>query len=148
MTEGMYLLDNNALSHLSRAQRASRFFFTRCRLPTEVLHEAKGYPDAASIRTIEYPTSASVLKQLGTIMATVHDEDTALVNLYANKGAADPILVACALDATEKSAQYLFAPAWVVVSNDKAVRAKATQFGVESWTREEFLARSQDKWSE
>jgi hypothetical protein len=100
------------------------------------------------IRTIEYPTTATVLKQLGTVMATVDDADTALVNLYANKGAADPMLIACALGAAEENAHYLFAAEWIVVSNDKAVRAKATQFGIRAWTREAFLARAQNNWSE
>ncbi|TAM69289.1 MAG: hypothetical protein EPN48_07830 [Microbacteriaceae bacterium] len=146
MNEEMYLLDNNVLSHLARAQRASAFFHEHCYLPTEILHEAEGYPDAASFADVEYPTTASVLKHLGTVMATLAEGDTTLVNLYANKGAADPMLIACALNGMEEAAPLLWGPTWVIVSNDKAVRAKATELGVESSTREEFLVRTQDKW--
>jgi hypothetical protein len=146
MNEEMYLVDNNVLSHLSLDQRASEFFRTRCRVPTEVLHEAEGYPDAAALKEVEYPTTASVLGFLLTIMATVPEDDTALVNLYANKGAADPMLVACALDGMQETTSLLFGPIWLIVSNDKAVRAKAAEFGVESLTREEFASRTQGQW--
>lgn len=142
----MYLIDNNVLSHLSRAQRASEFFRTRCRLPSEVLHEAEGYPDAEALKEVEYRASASVLGFLRMVMATVPEDDTALVNLYANQGAADPMLVACALDGMQESASRLFDPPWIIVSNDKAVLAKATEFGVESCTREEFATRTQGNW--
>lgn len=147
MNEEMYLIDNNALSHLSPAQRTTEFFHARCRIPSEVLHEADGYSDAEVLKEAEYPTTASVLKFLQTIMATVPEDDTSLVNLYANKGAADPILVACALDGMRETANQLFGWTWVIVSNDNAVRAKATEFCVESCTREEFFSRTQGSWT-
>jgi len=146
MNEEMYLLDNNALSHLSMRQRASDFFFERCHLPSEIIHEAEGYPDAASFKQIEYPTTARVLELLGTVMVTVPEDDTTLVNLYANKGAADPLLIACALDGTLESDTHLYGPIWVIVSNDKAVRATAYKLGVRSMTREEFLSRTRHHW--
>lgn len=148
MTDEMYLLDNNVLSHLSRAQRASTFFLERCRLPLEVLHEAESYPDAAALKQVGYPTTARVLELLRRVMATVPESDTSLVDLYANKGAADPLLIACALHAAEEAASLLWKPTWVVVSNDKAVRAKATEFSVKTYTREEFFAATQHDWDE
>lgn len=147
MNEDMYLIDNNVLSHLSSAQRTSEFFLSRCRIPSEVLHEAEGYFDAAAAREVEYPTTASVLGFLQAVMATVPEADTALVNLYANTGAADPLLVACALDGIQESEKCLFGPTWFIVTNDKAVRAKASEFGVDSCTREEFADRTRDDWS-
>ncbi|MDQ1077276.1 MULTISPECIES: hypothetical protein [Microbacterium] len=146
MNEELYLLDNNVLSHLTQAQRASAFFHERCFLPSEIVHEAEGYPDAASFKDVEYPTTANVLKHLGAVMASVSADDTALVNLYANKGAADPMLIACALDGIEEAATLLWGPTWVVVSNDNAVRAKAAEFRVESRTREEFQAWTAGEW--
>lgn len=146
MNEEMYLIDNNVLSHMSRLQRSSRFFRERCRLPAEVLHEASGYPDATAFKQVEYPTSARVLEIVSTIMATLPESDTTLVDLYTNKGAADPFLIACALHATEEAAPLLWKPTWVVVSNDKAVRAKATEFNVTTYTREEFLSKTQHGW--
>lgn len=103
MNEDMYLLDNNALSHLSRAQRSSAFFRERCRLPSKVLLEAKGYLDAEAFNQVEWPTTAGVLKLLRMVMKTVPEGDTTLLNLYANKGAADPMIVACALDAMREN---------------------------------------------
>jgi hypothetical protein len=148
MKEELYLLDNNALSHLTRAQRASAFFHERCALPSEIIHEADGYPDAASFKNVEYRTTANVLKHLGTVMATVSVDDTTLVNLYANKGAADPMLIACALDGMEEATAALWGPTWVIVSNDNAVRAKAAELGVESCTREEFIAQTAGVWED
>ncbi|XAS74087.1 hypothetical protein VUN82_09765 [Micrococcaceae bacterium Sec5.1] len=146
MNEEMYLIDNNVLSHLSPAQRASEFFRTQCRIPAEVLHEA-GHAHADAFRAVEYPTTASVLTFLQKVMATVPENDISLVNLYANKGAADPLLVACALDGIQQSETWLFGPTWIIVSNDKAVRAKGAEFGVESCTREEFATRTQGNWN-
>lgn len=146
MNEELYLLDNNVLSHLTQEQRASAFFHERCFLPSEIIHEAEGYPDAASFKDVEYPTTANVLKHLCRVIASVPSEDTALVNLYANKGGADPMLIACALDGIEEAATLLWGPTWVVVSNDNAVRAKAAEFRVESRTREEFQARTAGEW--
>lgn len=146
MNEEMYLIDNNVLSHLSPAQQASEFFRTRCRIPAEVLHEAVGYANVDALKAVEYPATASVLKFLQTVMATIPEDDTALVNLYANKGAADPLLVACALDGIQESETWLFGPAWIIVSNDKAVRAKGAEFGIASCTRDEFAGRTQGKW--
>lgn len=146
MNEEMYLLDNNVLSHLSYAQRSSTFFFDRCRIPSEVLHEAEDYPDVAAFKQIEYPTTGRVLEFLRQVMATVPESDTRLVNLYTNKGAADPLLVACALDGTHDASTYLFGPTWIIVSNDKAVRAKSEELGIEVCTRDEFASRTHGEW--
>lgn len=147
MSDEMYLLDNNVLSHLSRGQRASTFFLERCRLPIEVLHEAKRYPDAEALKQIGYPTTARVLELLRQVMATVPESDTSLVDLYANKGAADPLLIACALHATEEAAPLLWKPTWAIVSNDKAVRAKAAQLSVTAYTREDFFTTTRHFWN-
>lgn len=147
MSEEMYLLDNNALSHLSRAQRSSTFFLDRCYLPSEVVHEAEGYADSAIFRQVEYPTTARVLELLGQVMSTVPSSDTKLVNLYANKGSADPLLIACALHGMEVASAFLWGPTWIVVSNDKAVQAKGAELGVEVRTREQFLAETASEWN-
>ena len=81
-------------------------------------------------------------------MGTVRKGDTALLNLYSNKGAADPMIIACALDAMREAAALLFGPNWIIVSNDNAVRAKAGELGVESCTREEFLSRTKSEWDD
>lgn len=73
-------------------------------------------------------------------MATVPISDMKLVDLYANRGNADPLVVACAVDGQRKSDEGLFGPAWVVVSGDKAVQAMAAEFGIEVKTNGEFIA--------
>ena len=126
-TEREYVVDNNALSRLTRAQRASSFFREHCHIPTEVLYEARGLPDIAALKANEYATTGRVLKTLIEVMATVPVGDTKLVDLYANRGNADPLVVACAIDGQRADNEFLFGPTWVVVSGDKAVRAKAVE---------------------
>lgn len=136
-----YLIDNNALSHLTQDQRASAFFRDRCHIPSEVLHEARGFPDFESLKANEYPTTAQVLNVLIEVMATIPVDDTKLVDLYSNRGNADPLLVACAVDAQRRSSEgVLFAPTWVVVSDDKAVQAKAGEFGITVMANSQFAA--------
>lgn len=140
LTEYQFLVDNNVLSALSKSQRASKFFRARCRLPDEVLHEARGFPDIEALKTLNYETTADVLRHLIVVMATVPDTDTKLVDLYANRGNADPLLIACALDARTQDEDKLFGPVWVIVSDDEAVRAKAAEFQLELRTSGELLA--------
>lgn len=146
MKDSMYLIDTNVLSHLSTDQRASRFFRDRCRVPSEVIHEAGGLVAAKLPKEVIYPTTVRVLGVLRGVMATMPIGITALVDLYANKGNADPLLIACALDATRQDADLLFGPTWIVVSNDNAVRAKAEEFGVETRTREQFIDETRSAW--
>ncbi|KQS98740.1 hypothetical protein ASG23_13430 [Cellulomonas sp. Leaf395] len=73
-------------------------------------------------------------------MATVPADDTALVDLYANRGNADPLVVACALNGQDEDSQYLDAPEWTVVTADNAVRAKAEEFGLRALSNAEFAA--------
>lgn len=87
-----------------------------------------------------------MLVLLRTVMARVPEDDTAFVNLYGNKGAADPMLIGCALDGMQDSPPFLIVPTWIIVSKDKAVRAKAEEFDVESCMREEVASRTQHDW--
>lgn len=133
-----YLLDNNALLTLSREQRAGRFVRERCRIPSEVLHEAQGYPDIGVLRRLEFEMNADILKRVRRVMTSVSPGDTALVDLYANKGNADPILIATAMYARELSETTLLPDEWVVVTDDRAVRWTASQFGVPTLRSSEF----------
>lgn len=114
------MLDTNALSQLRRHRRESEFFREHTVIPSEVLHEAQGFPDIDVLRANLYPTTSSVLDWLVRIMATVPVGDTKLVDLYANHGGADPLVVACALDGKTRDGQFLGAPEWVVVTSDAA----------------------------
>ena len=134
-----YLLDNNALGKIGRRERGSDFVKRYCRIPSEVLHEASGYPDIATLTELEYPTTAAVLSILGQVMATVDVGDMSLIDLYHNRGNADPLLVACALDARQANSPFLYGEAWAIVSDDQAVQAKATDFGIEFRSSASFL---------
>ncbi|HZL05310.1 MAG TPA: hypothetical protein VFE45_07810 [Coriobacteriia bacterium] len=133
-----YVIDNNTLTQLKRSQRASEFFREKAHIPSEVLHEAQGFPDVEDLRRNEYPTTPEVLSILVEVMATVPVNDTRLVDLYANRGNADPLLIACAIGGQRGSDELLFGPTWVVVSGDKAVQAKAVEFGIEVRTNDQF----------
>lgn len=140
MTEYRYLIDNNALSRLSNHQRASTFFRRQCRVPSEIVYEARGYTDPGELKDVEYPTTSNLLETLREVMSTIPLGDVELVDLYANKGAADPLVVACAIHATRKNAQLLFGPTWIIVSDDKAVRSKAAEFAIETQSSDDFVA--------
>lgn len=125
-----YVVDTNALNAIGSLRRATNYFREHAVLPSEVLHEADGLTDAGTLKGLLYPVSVALLERVAEVMRSVPADDTSLVNLYANKGGADPLVVACALDGRAADAQYLDAPEWIVVSDDEAVRAKAVQFGV------------------
>ncbi|GAA2146508.1 hypothetical protein GCM10009844_22660 [Nocardioides koreensis] len=140
MSSIWYLVDNNVLSRLSREQRGSRFFRASCRLPSEVLYEASELPDIADLRRLEYPVCDGVLERVREVMSTVAPGDFKLIDLYRNLGNADPILVATALHAIDVAASSLFEEDWRIVSEDRAVRAKASEFGLRTLGFTEFLS--------
>lgn len=135
-----YVLDTNALIRLKRHRRASAFFQDNVVLPDEVLHEAAGFPDIAALRKNLYPTTSRVLEWMIRVMATVPADDKTLVDLYANLGGADPLVVACALDGRAEDSQFLTAPEWIVVTGDDAVRQKAEEFDLKVITSAEFAS--------
>ena len=65
--------------------------------------------------------------------------ETKFVDLYANLGNADPLVVATALDGQREDNETLLARTWTVVTSDKAVQAKAREFGLAVHSNEEFL---------
>lgn len=133
-----YVVDTNSLSQLGRGRRSTSFFRSNARIPSDVLDEARGFPDHAALRELEYTTTATVLRWVTKVMATLPSGDMALVDLYANRGKADPFVVACALDGQHEDTQYLDGADWVVVTADKAVQAKAIEFGLTVRTTPEF----------
>lgn len=130
MTDTYFMIDSNALAKLSTEQRASPHVRKSCRIPEEVLHEARFLSDVERLRDLRYPTTARVLEILREVMASVQPDDRTLVDLYANRGNADPLVVACAIDAQRESEQQLFPSQWLVASDDNRVREKATEFQI------------------
>lgn len=107
-------------------------------IPSEVLQEAGGFPDIETLRQYEYATTPSVLRWLAKVMVTIPQNDKDLVNLYANRGGADPLMVACALDGEARESSYLDPAAWVIVTGDKAVQGKAHEFALRVLNLAEF----------
>jgi hypothetical protein len=135
-----YVVDTNTLGQIGRRRRASDFFNKYALVPEEVLREASDFPDINSLKKRIYPTTSHVLECLVSVMATVPSEETKLVDLYRNKGGADPLLVACALDGQMRDSVFLDAPEWVVVTSDDAVQRKAAEFRLSTLSNEEFAA--------
>ena len=135
-----YVVDTNTLSQLGKHRRTTAFFLNNAVIPSEVLHEAQSFPDIRTLQKNLHPTTSQVLEWLAKIMATVPADDTKLINLYANKGGADPLVVACALDGQAQDSQYLDAAEWVVVTGDDALRDKAKEFGLKVLSNAEFTA--------
>lgn len=138
--DALYLLDNNVVSHLSVRFLRRPFFKERCRIPSEVLYEARGHRSHDLLSRVEYKTDAAVLSTLFEVLQTVPASDSKLIDLYRNKGNADPILIACGLLEARKSSQMLVPPVWVVVSNDDPVRQKAEALDVRAISRSEFMS--------
>jgi len=138
MSTAKYLLDNNVLGALGKSRRESGFFREHCRVPAEVAHEARRVAYAKTLEPLTIEMTPDVLKQLVEVMKTVPVGSTKFIVVYANKGAADPILVATALVLNNPIEPSLFPETWIVVTNDKEVRAKADEFFVGTLTSEEL----------
>lgn len=144
MNERRYLVDNNVLSKLTVAQRASEFFGQSCRVSSEVLYEARNYVEK-SVADAELPTTAAVLRRLTEVMSAVDPGDTTLVDLYANKGAADPVMIAAALEKQTRENATLFPNTWVIVTDDKAVASTARRVGLTVMASPDFKAQFPSK---
>jgi hypothetical protein len=136
-----YLIDTNALSRIGRKSRGSLFVRDNCKLPSEVLYEAAAFPDIAMLRTLEYPVTADVLNLVKTVMATVQPGEKDLIDLYHGRGNADPILIAVALDAIDKSQVTLLEEDWQIVTDDEGVKKKAAEFGLMAVSSADFNNR-------
>ncbi len=73
-------------------------------------------------------------------MEQVPAGDTSLVDLYGNKGKADPIIVAYALTQESLNAKALFPLHEVyIVTNDKAVRELGERFSIKVLSSDDFI---------
>lgn len=139
MNKTYYVIDNNVLSKLSARQRASPFVRTRCRIPEEVLHEAEGMPDHEALSKLNYPVTTGVLELVRTVMTKLEPGNYKLIDLYKNKGNADPLLVATALDAMGPTADTLMPDTWKIITDDQGLKAMARLFSVETLSTKEFV---------
>lgn len=137
MSDIKYLVDNNALLTLGAKRVASTYFSQCCRVPEEVAHEA-GARRARRLTPLTVPMSPRILTEVVAVMKTVPVGDRDLIDLYGNKGAADPILVATALALNNPERPSLFDDEWVIVTSDGAVRDKAGEFGIKTSVPQEL----------
>lgn len=131
-----YLIDNNALGLLGHRKK-SQFFIEHCRVPAEVAHESRKAAHAPLLEPVTIEMTPAILAELKRVMKTVPAGHTGLIDLYRFTGTADPILVAMAL---ALGTQDLFADSWVIVTDDKAVAAKAAEFSIDTMTPKELAA--------
>lgn len=140
MIERKFLVDNNALGIIGVKRRSSGFFRAHCRVTEDVAYEARYTAKTSEVAGLSVPVTPAMLTKLVEVMATVPVGDTKLVDLYDNTGSADPMLVAAALVLNEKESESLLGDEWVIVTRDKAVRAKADEFKICVLTPEELAA--------
>ena len=128
--ETRYLIDNNVLNALRRDQIHSEFFRDYCRVTTDVLWEAREHAEQAALARLSRPHTPGFLMRVRDVMQTLEAGDTRLIDLYGNKGAADPGLIASILEAADDDANKLLFDSWILVTNDQAVAGKAAEFAV------------------
>lgn len=132
----MYLIDNNALGPLGD-RKESTFFKEHCRVPAEVAYESRRAKHAKLLDSVTVEMTPAILAQLAVVMKTIPASHTDLISLYSYKGTADPILVAIAV---VLGTEDLFADTWMIVTEDKAVRAKAAEFSIGTLSAKELAA--------
>ena len=130
MNETFYLVDNNVLVEIKGARIESEFFRDQCRVTEDVLWEARERAEYAALEETARPRNAHFLDQVQRVMHAVEASDTRLVDLYRNKGAADPGLIASVLEAQAAQEGTFFGDEWVIVSNDQAVIECAAEFEI------------------
>ncbi|GAA2003208.1 hypothetical protein [Nocardioides kribbensis] len=144
----LYLVDNNALFRFPPAMRTSNEFRRVVRLPSEVIHEAGQYATRYDLSPLEYRPTPTVLRHLKVVMNQVPTDGFELIDLYAGEGAADPLLVACALDAAKQRSQLLVGEVYTVVSDDIAVREACERHQVRWMSAADFAEELSQKHSD
>lgn len=96
-----------------------------------MLYEVGDHPDRGLLEERSIDTQPATLEWIRYVMRHEPVGDTALVDLYSNKGAADPGLIAVALFEESSQDGQFFADSWVLVTNDRAVVERAKARGVD-----------------
>ncbi|CAN5175838.1 hypothetical protein BH11ACT3_BH11ACT3_02040 [soil metagenome] len=133
MSDASYLVDNNALNTLTRRRVETKFFAAHCRITSDVLWEARGRAEQAELSNVTLAVEPAVFTELRRVMGTVAVGDVRLVDLFRNKGSADPGLIATILLSDEAEDGMLLRTNWILVTDDGAVAEKAAALGVKTW---------------
>lgn len=118
----------------------TEFFREHCLITEDVAHEARYRARSLPTDLVVLPVTPAILVQVQQIMKTVMPADIRLLDLYGNKGAADPVLVATAVVLQAEESQSLVGDTLVVVTRDDAVSEKAKEFGIETALPDELAA--------
>ena len=128
--ETRYLIDNNVLNALRRDHIRTDFFRDYCQVTMDILWEAREHVEQAALARLSRPHTPGFLMRVRDVMETLEAGDTRLIDLYGNKGAADPGLIASILEADDDDANKLLSDSWILVTNDQAVAVKAAEFDI------------------
>ncbi len=131
MNEVRYLVDNNALTALTGRRIESDFFAANCHITPDVLREASSRPERRVLEDCVTNVSADFFSMVRFVMSSEPVGDVRLVDLYRNKGAADPGLLATILLSNQVEDGMLLRSSWVLVTDDSRVREKAQVLGIE-----------------
>lgn len=140
VTTPCFFVDTNALSKLGPRYRATKYFRNYVLLPSVVIQEAGNPEDISNLKELEEGMTPQILRCLIEIMKTISADDKHLIDLYRNKGKADPIIVAYALNEASLEANCLFPVHEVyIVTNDKAVRELGERFAIKVLSSDDFI---------
>lgn len=139
MSRDQYLLDNNTLIRLRAEGRHSIMRRRDCHIIEEVAHEARYLDDVGELEQMRLSVTTTTLRILQRVMASL-GPDNSLVDLYRNKGNADPLLIASALEKVEASETTLLPERWLIVTEDHGLREAATALGVRTLSLAEFIS--------
>ncbi len=129
MNETKYLVDNNALIALGVGRVRSSFFRDYCHVTPDVYFEAIEHPEARLLSELSTDFDPNTFEHIRQVMRAVPPGDTRLVDLYKNKGAADPGLIAWVQQMGVADEGSLFPDQWILVTNDVAVSELALGLG-------------------
>lgn len=139
----VYVVDNNALSAIGGKRVRSREFAKYCKVPQEVTHEAGRRRYRAALEQIEVRVTPEILDKLIEVMTHIEPGDFGVVDLYLNKGGADPVVIATALRLQELENAKLGPDRLVVATNDLRLRQLAQECGL-VWVSAESLRNALD----
>lgn len=134
-----YLVDTVTLSKMTVTQRSSTFMRSHCRIPEEILFEARGLPDIDALMLLTYPITTVVLENVTVVMATISPGDK-VVDLYSNKGNGDVMLLATALTEMAISSGQLLGDHWMIATDDDGLTRKAHELSVSTCTADKLIS--------
>lgn len=127
--EDKYSIDAVTLSKMTEQQSRSSFVHDNCRIPAEILYEARWYETTKNMLSLEYPVTIQVLNAVHDICSGIKKSDT-LLDLYKDEGNGDVVILAVAVTENKAEQCQLFYARWTIATDDKGVSRKASELGI------------------